>query len=283
MQSISSKKNKKFSDILRPLVILVVFGVMVWGVVFFGFLDNQLKSVDNVVKNISCVPVVSSVSDRTIVLRIDDIQAYAWGETSQKMITDASMRGIPLTLGVIPLGLNEDNELVSFLKANACSVEFGLHGLTHHRGEDAELPEFGIATKVEALVSIKEGREILKTVSTEPVVTWIPPLNVHSEGTIEALNQLGFTHLSSEGKGALDYDAATFSYDSDSLLSPDKVIDSCKKTFEKSSYCIVMLHPQDFADGLVHNQEKYKVYYLDLLDAFTREGVTFSRLKDIPL
>lgn len=283
MQSLISQKNQKFADILRLLVILLVFSAMVGGVVFFGFLDNQLKSVDNVVKNISCVPVVSSVSDRTVVLRIDDIQAYAWGETSQKMITDASMRGIPLTLGVIPLGLNEDVELVSFLKANACRVEFGLHGLTHHRGEDAELPEFGIATKEEALVSIKEGQEILKTVSTEPVVTWIPPLNVHSEGTIEALDQLGFTHLSSEGKGALDYDSATFSYDTDSLLSPEKVVNSCKEAFEKSTHCIVMLHPQDFADGLIHNQEKYKRYYLDLLDAFFREGFTFARMKDIPL
>jgi hypothetical protein len=274
---------KKYADTFRLLVILLLFGAMVGSVVFFGFFNNKHESVGGVVQDTPCVPVVSTVTSRTVVLRVDDIQAFAWGTTSRKMIADASVRNIPLTLGIIPFGLHEDTELFSFLTTNACSVEFALHGLTHYGGADGLHPEFGTSTKEEAYVPIEQGLQILKKITTDSIVTWIPPLNVQSEGTIEALDQLGFTHLSSEGKGALDYDAATFSYETDSLLSPEIVTSSCLRAFEKSTHCIVMLHPQDFADGLVHNEEKYKRYYLDLLDALIGEGVTFSRLKDIPL
>jgi predicted deacetylase len=200
-----------------------------------------------------------------------------------KMLADAKARSIPLTLGVIPLGLNEDAELVSYLKTNACTVELGLHGFSHDGGEYEEYPEFGTSTKEEANVRILQGLDILKNITADQIVTWIPPLNEHSEGTIAALGQLGFTHLSSEGKGVFDYDAATFTYTTDSLVSPEEVIKQCTSAFKTSTYCIIMLHPQDFAEGLMHSQEKYEQYYLGLLDAFVREGVTFSRLKDIPL
>lgn len=268
---------------MHLLSIFTVFGAMIVGVLFLAFPVVDIFSLTKSLGEKPCVHLASTISNKTVILRVDDIQAYAWGETSQKMITDASVRNIPLTLGVIPIGLKDDTEFVTFLKSHACKVEFALHGLTHDGGEYETHPEFGTSTQDEAYNRIVEGREILKEITSDLIVTWIPPLNVHSSGTIDALNELNFTHLSSEGEGIFDYDAATFSYVSDSLVSPLKVVDSCLRTFEKSTYCIVMLHPQDFADGLVHSQEKYESYYLELLDAFTREGVTFSRLKDIPL
>ena len=274
---------KKYSHLLRLIGIFILFGLMVGGVLFLDFPDIFVKSRSNSVVENPCVPIQSSLSNKTVILRVDDIQGYAWSETSEKMIIDAEALGIPLTLGVIPAGLTDDTELVSFLKNHGCSVEFAQHGLTHHGGKDGSLPEFGTSSKNEAYSLIQKGRDILKNITNDLIVSWIPPLNEHSQGTIDALRELGFTHLSSEGEGTFDYDAATFRYDTNVLVSPEEVIKSCIKTFKTSTYCVVMLHPQDFADGLAHDQEKYKRYYLDLLDGLMSEGVTFSRLKDIPL
>ncbi len=274
---------KQFTQALRLVGIIAVFGGMVAGVIYVAFFSNSGVLPVDVSINKTCIPLEGTVSDKTVVLRIDDIQAYSWRETSEKMITDAGKRDIPLTLGLIPLGLNDDKALSAFLKATACRNEIALHGLTHDGGEYGNHPEFGTYTKEEAREHILFGLEVLRGVTEEPVVTWIPPFNVHSQGTVEALHELGFTHLSSEGKGQFDYDTSTFNYDTDSLLTPEKIVESCKVGFETSTYCIIMLHPQDFADGPAHSAEKYQEYYTNLLDALEDEGFTFARMNELSL
>ncbi len=264
--------------------IFVLFCTVLVGLVFVFFLNkDSTKPEDNVVEELSCVPIKGTVSNKTVILRVDDVQAYSWVETTKHMVEDAGKLGVPLTLGIIPSGLQDDKELVTFLKSQACRVEFALHGLTHSFIGDGSVPEFGTLAKDEAKISISAGLDILRSVTSESVVTWIPPLNVHSEGTKTALKELGFKYLSAEGEGAFDYDAATFSYNTTTLVSPEKVVEACLVTFETSSHCIVMLHPQDFADGLVHNQEKYERYYLGLIEALKSEGVTFARFNELPL
>ncbi|MES2966605.1 MAG: DUF2334 domain-containing protein [Patescibacteria group bacterium] len=260
--------------------IFLVFGLIVSGLLYATYSSPQS---DEVVSNDACVPIESNISEKTVVLRVDDIQAYTWRETSMKMIRDAATRNIPLTVGVIPTGIMEDVALINFLKSNDCSVELALHGLTHNSPAGDDVPEFGSYTKEEALTKISEGQNIVASFSSNPISTWIPPLNIHSTGTIAALAELGFTHISAEGQGQFDYDATTFIYGANTLVSPESVVQTCRKTFETSNYCIVMLHPQEFANGLNHDEAKYNQYYLGLLDAFAKEGVTFSRLKDLPL
>ena len=274
---------KEIAKFLRLVGIFCVFGLMVSGLWLLFNLFSNTESMVDLLEGKKCEPILSALSDKTIVLRVDDVQAFAWRETSMKMITDAATRNIPLTLGIIPLGLIDDVELVSFLKYNSCIVELGLHGLTHNAPEGAETPEFGTYSKEEALLKITEGQRLVTSITSDPIVSWIPPLNIQSEGTIAALKELGFTHLSAEGDGAFDMDAFTYSYESHVLVSPDTVIEKCKKTFETSKHCVIVLHPQDFADGLIHDDEKYNKYYLGLLDALAQEGVTFARLKDLPL
>ena len=280
---VESTVSKKFLKLLRLVVIFGVFGLMVSGLWLMLNPFSQSDTTVHVLPESACVTVSSNVSDKTVVLRVDDIQAYTWRETSKKMIEEAVERNIPLTLGVIPTGLNDDIELITFLKNHTCQVEFGLHGLTHNSPVGADVPEFGEYSKEEAAQYIAEGRSLLGIITSDPIVTWIPPLNIQSKGTIDALTELGFTHISAEGEGVFDYDAATFIYGSNILVSPNDVVKACRKAFEKSSHCVIMVHPQDFASGLNHSEEKFKNYYISLLDALVQEGVTFARLKDIPL
>lgn len=279
-------ENSKFSEIkklLRLSGILLIFGLMVSALIFIMIPTSNSKPILNGLFEEDCLSVPSTLGNKTVVLRIDDIQAYTWRETSIKMIQEAASRNVPVTLGVIPTGLNDDRELVTFLKNRRCQAEFALHGLTHNSENGPEVPEFGSYSKDEAFNKIKEGQKTLQYITSASIVSWIPPLNIQSTGTIEALGELGFTHLSAEGKNKFDYDATTFIYGSNILVSPEDVVATCQKVFEKKSHCIIMLHPQDFATGLDHNEEKYQQYYVGLLDALGQQGVTFARLKDIPL
>jgi predicted deacetylase len=229
----------------------------------------------------ACVPVVPQVTDRTVVLRVDDIQAYTWRETSMRMMSDAESRGIPLTLAIIPVGLLDDTELVAFLKTHACKHEYGLHGWDHGIHLGGGHAEFEDLSKQEAMDKIERGMNVLKGVTDDPVRTWVPPLNVHSSGTVEALNELGFTHISTEGKKKFDYDASTYSYDEHVLIAPDVVGQKCEEAFTTQTYCIIMLHPQDFADGPTHNEELYQKYYISLIDALKAKGYSFARFEDL--
>ncbi len=274
---------EKLSNTLRLVGIFVAFGAMVGGVIFFAFFSKPGATSTEVATNDTCIPLFGTVSDKTVILRVDDIQAYSWRETSERMIADAGAREIPLTLGVVPLGLHDDKALSTFLKTHSCRHELALHGLTHSGGEYGNYPEFGAYTKDEARKHVMLGLEVLRGITQDAIVTWIPPFNVHSQGTVEALHELGFQYLSSEGKGQFDYDTSTFSFDTDSLVVPEKIVEACKVGFETSSYCIIMLHPQDFADGLAHSEEKYQEYYINLLDILQNEGFTFARMNELSL
>jgi peptidoglycan/xylan/chitin deacetylase (PgdA/CDA1 family) len=280
MPNLSSKKPISF---FRVTAIFLVLGAMAGGLLFLVLSPNKTVIINDISRQPTCLPLSGTVSNKTIILRVDDIQAYSWSETSKRMVIDAGELGIPLTLGIIPVGLQDDVEIITFLKAQACRHEIALHGLTHSGGEDGTLPEFASYTRDEAYQSISTGLDILRGVTSDKVVTWIPPLNVHSQGTIDALTELGFKYLSAEGVGAFDYDASTFRYDTTALVPPEKIVEACLTTFETSPYCIIMIHPQDFAEGLVHDKAKYDQYYLALLRSLKDEGVTFARLKDLPL
>ena len=231
-----------------------------------------------------CLPIKGTVSDKTVILRVDDIQPYTWQETTKHMISDAEKYGIPLTLAVIPQHIADDAILVEFLKARACTHEFALHGWDHRNGgEFGTQAEFGSLTKTEATERIVPGIKMLERITKDPVLTWVPPLNVQSEGTTEALYELGFKYLSTEGKKRFDYDATTFNFITSSLVSPEIVAAQCEEAFRTDTICIIMLHPQDFANGLDHSEEKYNTYYIGLIELLRSKGYTFARFKDIPL
>jgi hypothetical protein len=92
------------------------------------------------------------------------------------------------------------------------------------------------------------------------------------------VNLVSYTSLQ---KGDHDYDAATFEYGENTLVSPDTVVDACKRAFEADNHCVVMLHPQDFTDGPVHNAEKYESHFLALIRSLKALDVTFVQMRDL--
>ncbi len=286
MSDSRQQQGKKSDYIVIALISLATAGG-VWFIAHQTFWTTKTQNIEIAVKEDAtkpCVPIKGIVSDKTVILRVDDIQPYAWQETTRRMITDAEKYGIPLTLAVIPKHITDDAVLIEFLKNRACTHEFGLHGWDHRNGgEYGTEPEFGKLSKAEATERIIPGVKMIERITKDPVLTWVPPLNVQSVGTTEALGELGFTYISTEGKKRFDYDATTFNFVTSSLVPPETVALQCEEAFRTDTICIIMLHPQDFANGVDHNEEKYNTYYINLIELLRSKGYTFARFKDIPL
>lgn len=226
-----------------------------------------------------CEPLPVNKGHKMAVLRVDDIQAFVWTNISEKIINDAYVREIPLVLGVIPKDLKEDGDFYKFLRKRRCHFEIAQHGWEHNVGDDGVTPEFRGKTKKEASEMIAKGKKIIEALSREKVTTFIPPNNEYSEGTKEALKDAKIQFVSSEGKEYFDVDTSVYNYDTDSLTPADKIISDCENEFMESNLCVIMAHPQDFADGNRLNEEKYKIY-TELLDKLQNSSVSFVRFKD---
>ncbi|MDP2090929.1 MAG: DUF2334 domain-containing protein [Candidatus Gracilibacteria bacterium] len=212
-----------------------------------------------------------------VILRIDDIQAYYLRDVSIKMINDGFSRNIPFTLGVIPMNLDTDNIMVDYLKANKCNLELGLHGFNNRQ----DFPEFKDVTKEEAIIKIDAGLDQLKKiVKKEDVITFIPPDNVYSTGTIDAVKSKNLKIISGEGKGYFDYTVSTYFFDKKQLNDTDSIITSVNNSFKDKSFAIVMIHPQDYVNDIGDIDEVKYSKYLDLLDRLKSEGYSFTTMKD---
>ena len=214
--------------------------------------------------------------ENRIVFRVDDVQAFTWRTVTMKMVEDASLRDVPLVLGVIPSGLTEDQVTVNFLRDNRCDLEIAMHGYDHQN----QPPEFSDLSFSEAEKRLLGGKEILSYLSGEEVVTFIPPHNRYSRGTEEALSSTGFKVLSAEGDNTYDYTASTYDSNKSALIPVETVVSRCQADLEKDGLCVVMLHPQDYATNLEFDPEKYQ-HYLSLLDQLQTLEASFVRFNDI--
>lgn len=286
MEPTTSKKYLGWAKNIGIGLIGLTFAVFIFALKFDhvpSVFDSEVVDQTSQTQNSSdevCESVPITLSDKTVLLRIDDIQAYTWHETSFRMITDAEERGIPLTLSVIPKGLSDDVELVSFLKEHACNLEFALHGWDHGASLNHELPEFLHLNRDAAAERVERGLSVLEELTDEPIVTWVPPQNAHSSGTAAAVKELGFEFISTEGEEKWDYDATTYDYGTNELLEVETVVSSCEEQLKTDNTCIVMLHPQNFTDGPDHNEALYQEYYIKLLDELQAKGYSFARFKD---
>ncbi len=292
-------KNSTVGTTLKNIFIGFIGLLFVSAVLYFSLFsffnkDSLLAKNDNpdnlnlnrfFVKD-DCNPSQIKITDKTVILRVDDVQAYAWSDITKKMIKDAEVRHIPLTLGVIPKGLLTDVDTVKFLKQHKCNLEFALHGWDHGASINYEMPEFLDLSFDESVERMKKGLKILSVLTDEPIITWIPPENDESDEAVKAAKSLGMKIVSSEGEEEWDYDTTTFVYgDVNKLIKPEQNVAECAEIFKTEDVCIIMLHPQNYDNDYVDEESKkdnnlYNDYYLQLLDQLQAAGYHFARFKD---
>ncbi|MBN2095753.1 MAG: DUF2334 domain-containing protein [Candidatus Aenigmarchaeota archaeon] len=227
-----------------------------------------------------CQEITPEISQRTVVLRIDDVQAFAWRNATITLLGDSLQRGIPLSVGLIPYAIESDAEMYRFLYENRCKIEICLHGwsLTSKAHSRYEIERQEIDKSANDLMRAKSKMEQLFGVE---IVTFMPPENVYPEALESVIQNAGFSIISSEGSGYYDYTASTYNFQKNEIVSTQEIIELCEKAFYEGQPCIIMVHPQDYTTGGMLDKEKYK-NYLQMLDELEKRGVSFARLKDLP-
>lgn len=228
-----------------------------------------------------CVPIEEPfLSNRMVVLRLDDVQARSWSTVNRHLMQDALDRGMPIVAGVIPKDIASDFAMSSFLIKNNCNIEIAIHGYTHHIDLDyiAQDGEFSRLTADEARTRLHKAIDETSLFVDTPIRTFIPPQNQISAEAQGVLHEFGLTYLTSEGNGVYDYDAKTWGG-----ISADSVVETCEQRFTAGDQlCVIMLHPQEFSnDNLQVDEEKYREY-IKLLDLIEGMNVNVVRFSDVP-
>ncbi len=225
--------------------------------------------------------------ERTIVLRLDDVQGYLWNNISISIIDAVLIRNMSITLGVIPgRHINDDDIIRDYLLGNINNprIEIAQHGYVHTKFEFANQTEDG------AYNLTKSGLEdMINTLNVRPT-TFIPPDNAYNDNTTKAISKLGFKIMSAKEKEYkfdgnltyIGYTIATKHSDEKDLTSTSKIIDSCVASLDKNNFCVIMIHPQDLVDddNKSLNKTRYEKF-VDILDKLKTINGKFATFRDL--
>lgn len=271
------------------LLVLAFSGAGVFFVLYNSYHNDT--SIVSIARERFCLPMTDRPSTlegrKVVVLRLDDVQSYVWSDVSMQLMDGAFTYHAPVVAGVIPKDIHANNRLVHFLKRNKCNLEIAMHGFDHSGGTynkstDVYTTEFGNIDYDDARRRINLGREGLESISGRKLTSFIPPYNVISEEGRRALRDEHFLVNSSEGKEFFDYTASPYDFVTDQVIPVSDVMQKCNAAFAKGSHCIIMLHPQEYADAEGNlDKQKYVDNYIDLLKKLSDAGVTFATFEDI--
>jgi len=264
------------------VIVLVTTLIFVSGFyIIHASLEND-NNFDFLVKQFHrCKPVVQNYSNEKVVLRVDDIQAFAFADVSRKMIEDANKYNMKLVLGIIPKNLSDDQKTINTIKMNQCNLEIALHGWDHAMSEDNNSHEFEYLDQKEASIKINKGAKELKKIFNTKIETFIPPGNQISDGTVQAIKKSEIKYISADNQNEkFDMSVATYNFIENKPRSNQEVLDKCDIVFKENMPCIVVIHPQDYTTDDKLDEEKYSDY-LSLLDELRKRNIysaTFSEL-----
>lgn len=236
----------------------------------------------------SCTPFFLPAADQKIaILRLDDVQAFSWSDIAKQMMDDAFTHKYPVVAGVIPYRIREDISIVRYLKSHSCHVELAMHGYTH-AGSDYEPNEgeFAFVDSVEARRRFEEGIKELQKITTQNLISFIPPRNVMSDEAKAELLPYGFRILSMIGTSIYDVDASTWDFTDQKPYRAEETFTACEEHWNSGdSTCVIMLHPQDYAkeDGTI-DADRYSQYtsLLKLLSENNIGVLTFKQYEESP-
>lgn len=275
------------------------FAVLVFFLFFIGW--SIVKSAKQIMSNNVSVPkkVESYFCRKTVeeydpskikkvVLRLDDVQAFMWSDVSQRIISDTIDLGAPIVAGVIPNGIHDDGKMYNFLYEKRCNMEVAVHGWDHGRelyektGID-DFVEFETLNYDEARPLVARGREELQYLGgVDEIITFIPPNNTSSEGTLQSLKDEHFKILSTGDGRLFDYAISTYNSVTREIVSVDDILHTCDEKFSSGEFCVIMLHPLEYAqsDGTL-NEKVYQEHYIRLLYALKERDVNFITFREL--
>ncbi len=270
-------------NVRSVFIVFFVFAFSVFGASYalktFWQKDNNVEMVMNAIR--TCEPVspsFDSVAGR-VILRLDDVQAFAYRDATRSLLADADTYDARLVLGVIPKGILEDEFIQGLIHDHLCNVELALHGWDHSYGSDGSF-EFEKADEASAREIIKKGKEVFAQLNSADPVTFIPPGNEVSDGAKKALESEGIRYLSAErADGEFGMDATTYDFPNKKMVEVPDILHACEKKLGENKACIIVLHPQDYMTDDGVDPEKY-AKYIELLTTLRDKSLLAVTFRD---
>ena len=164
---------------------------------------------------------------------------------------------IPLSIAVVPYDENGDcvyeAETVKRIRDlyNAGLLEICLHGFNHH-SYGTSLGEMCGYSDNEQFSRLSQGKQFLDSLLDLCVTTFIPPFNAYNDGTLKALDSLGFRAISSGLYPGQPTSSTNLQYYPETICNIDDVIGAMREAFEynhnRDGIIVCMLHAYDITE-----------------------------------
>lgn len=227
---------------------------------------------------------IADRNDGAVILRIDDIQDFAFKDAQIFLINEGLNNKIPATLGIIAGAFGQDNDIVQIVKqAVSSGSDVAAHGWKH---EDLAR----LSVREQAALLFQSTTRIKETVGLETKML-APPMYRYNDDTIAAMKVQGYEVLSSFAGlpvpnriSEVTDISATVEL---SMLSGDiwnmKTIDALEKEVAQSiidyGFAVILIHPQEFLVDARLDESRTELYRVLLTELKTRYSfVTMGEL-----
>lgn len=218
----------------------------------------------------------------TLVMRVDDIQDFAFREAQLFLLNESVINDVPLSLAVITGMFGDDREIFQWVKlAVSLGSEVAVHGWEHE--------DFAELSLKEQVALLSQSRSQIKEVLDFNVEVFVPPMFSFNEDTIAAMHEEGYNIIST----ITDYmepdlmskvislpatiELSDFSNGTWSMKSFDSVKAEISRSIQKYGFAVIVTHPQEFvADGKL-NQDCIELYRTLLITL--KENYSFKTLE----
>ena len=252
IQTLTTSKQKGAVLFLLLTLVAVVLGTSTW--IFFRPPQN-----------------------RFLIVRVDDIQDFAFKDAQLFLLEHSAETNLPLSLAVIAGMFGEDAEILEAVHlAVASGCEVGVHGWEHE-----SLTNLTITAQVNILFQAKIRIKDLLGVDTRLL---IPPMFSYDNNTVSAMRHESYSiistctdfHEPSSISGITNIPAtvelSTLSNDVWQMKNIDAIKAEVEKSVELYGYAAIVTHPQEFLSNGQINQTA-KESYINLL---TKLGETYQ-------
>lgn len=222
--------------------------------------------------------------DRLIVLRVDDIQDFAFREAQLFLLNYSVENNLAPSLAIIAGMFGEDAEILEAVRlAVASGSEVGVHGWKHEN-----LANLSLREQIDILFQAKSRIKDLLDVDTRLL---IPPMFSFDNDTISAMHEESYNIIStcadlhepsfvSEVKNIpATVESSILSNDVWKMKSIDSLTAEVEKSFELCGYAVILTHPQEFMSNGIINQATTESY-ISLLKNLSKtcQFTTFENL-----
>jgi peptidoglycan/xylan/chitin deacetylase (PgdA/CDA1 family) len=230
----------------------------------------------------TAVDTINTRSEPLVVIRVDDIQDYAFRQGQLFLLWHSIANNIPLSLAIIVGDFGTDKELFD---AMTCTIQMGSE-VTVHGWEHENLAELPLIQQQEILLN---ARKRLKEVLGADATILVPPMFSYNNDTVTAMQATGFKMISgiadTHEKGYIAREVVSIPATVElSILENqtwhikpvDQVMEELDASIAVHGFAVIVTHPAEFLkDGAI--DEEATATYDDLV-RIIREWYSFTVL-----